>query len=213
MKKFIIFGFLLAIVSIMATGCSSCQSENKKQENGVELSVLTPENTISTDREYMSLNVSNDYRWYETAIVLTDWLDAENQTGSIESIDNVFQVVTADASGGDSKVYIINHSADGTKVTEYSGFWIEDFPLNEETIKLTFKQAYEKVMATNSPKPHSKQCVLRLPIGPNSCNVQWCFGNTEEQLWVDAVTGEVRNFNPAFEGFNGTGYGGLPLNQ
>lgn len=192
MKKFIILGFLLAIVSIMATGCSSCQSENKKQESGVGLSVLTPENTISTDREYMSLNVSNDYRWYETiAIVLTDWLDAENQTGSIESIDNVFQVVTADAFGGDS----------------------EDFPLNEETIKLTFKQAYEKVMATNSPKPHSKRCVLRLPIGPKPCNVQWCFGNIEEQLLVDAVTGEVRNFNPAFEGFNGTGYGGLPLNQ
>ena len=33
MKKYFLFGFLLAIVSIMATGCSSCQSENNKQDN------------------------------------------------------------------------------------------------------------------------------------------------------------------------------------
>lgn len=211
MKKFIILGLMLAIVSIMATGCSSCQSENKKQGIEVKMSALTPETSISTDREYMAIHQTTDYRWYETAIVLKDYLDAENPTATIQSVDNVFQVATADASGGDSEVFIFSHSDDGIKTTTYKGFWIEDCPLNEEAIKLTFKQAYEMVMETNSPKPHSRKCVLRLPVGPKPCNAQWCFGNIHEQLWVDAVTGEVRNFNPAFdvEGSDG----GLPLNQ
>jgi hypothetical protein len=34
MKEFL-FGLLLAIVGMLATGCSSCQSENNKQEEKV----------------------------------------------------------------------------------------------------------------------------------------------------------------------------------
>lgn len=212
MKKILRLSLLMLSVCLLV-GFTSCDPKNKTQDAVVVAELTSVENAISTDREYMALHYTTDYRWYETAVVLTDYLDAESQTGAIESVENVFQVVTADDSGGDSKVFIFNHTNEGVKTITYDGFWIEDFPLNDEAIKLTFLQAYEKVMATNSPKPHSKKCVLRLPIGPKSCNAQWCFGNIQEQLWVDAVTGEVRNFNPAFEGFNGTGYGGLPLNQ
>jgi hypothetical protein len=53
-------------------------------------------------------------------------------------------------------------------------------------------------MAVNFPKPHSKHVTLRNPIGPVAINTQWIFGNVHEQIWVDAVTGECANSNPAF---------------
>ena len=36
------------------------------------------------------------------------------------------------------------------------------------------------------------------PIGPVTINAQYIFGNLESQIWVDAVTGDVKNSNPAF---------------
>ena len=54
------------------------------------------------------------------------------------------------------------------------------------------------MMQANAPKPHSKNAILRNPIGPIAINAQWVFGNVREQLWCDAVTGEIRNSNPAF---------------
>ena len=50
----IFLGLLLAIACIMTTGCTSCQTENKNQEQGiadsVEVGELVVENTISADR-------------------------------------------------------------------------------------------------------------------------------------------------------------------
>jgi len=58
------------------------------------------------------------------------------------------------------------------------------------------------MMAVNFPKPHSRYVTLRNPIGPVAINTQWIFGNVREQLWCDAVTGEIRNSNPAFPNLN-----------
>lgn len=55
-------------------------------------------------------------------------------------------------------------------------------------------------MASNFPKPHSRNCVLRREIGPiPDVNPQYIFGNTKSQLYVDAVTGSVTNHTPAFQ--------------
>jgi hypothetical protein len=81
MKK-IVFSFLLVIAGIVATGCSSCQSENKKQEGVAELIV---ENTISADKQYMYLNYGKNYVWYETVIKMKGWLDGET-TDAVESV-------------------------------------------------------------------------------------------------------------------------------
>ena len=44
----------------------------------------------------------------------------------------------------------------------------------------------------------SRYVTLRNPIGPVAVNTQWIFGNIHEQIWVDAVTGDTKNSNPAF---------------
>ena len=98
MKKYLFFGLLLAIVGMVATGCESCKSENKKQYapvGDVVINVandydgdlggkLVAEHVISTQRETMfSLAQGKDYKWFETTIELADWLDAEGQDGTI----------------------------------------------------------------------------------------------------------------------------------
>lgn len=193
MKKFL-FGILLTMISIMVAGCQSCQSDNK-QEDLVEPVEIIAEDAISMDKEYMLLTYGDEYVWYETDIKLKNYLDEECD-GVIESLANVFQINYSDK---DSEVVTITHTSDGETYTDVKqGFWVEDFILKSDEIALTYKEAFEKVNEVNSPKPHTKNCFLRKPVGPKECNPQWCFGNINSQLWVDAVTGEVKDSNPAF---------------
>lgn len=186
MRKNFFICLLLAIAGIMVTGCSSCKSENKKQDVVAELDV---DNVISTDREWMFLNADENYKWYETSVTLKNFLDEEND-GTVESITDVFQT-------NDPKVFIISHDSEGDANVEIKcGFYVDDFEM--DSVVIGFKDAFDKLMDANYPKPHSRQCVLRKQVGPKPCNAQYIFGNTREQLYVDAVTGDVSDINPAF---------------
>ena len=199
MKK--LFLILATVAMMVGVASCKCSSNTQEQENVLGETELVVENVISTDRQAMFLNHGKDYRWYETGIQLKDFLDEEND-GAIDMVVNVFQVVEEyDSTSFDTFVYKYQHFADGT-VNEDSvhGFWVEDYPLNEEAVVVTFKEAYEKVMAVNLPKPHSRQVVLRKQVGPVDANPQWIFGNLHAQIYVDAVTSEVSDENPSFKG-------------
>lgn len=191
MKKVFI---LLAAVAVLI----GCSCENKKTPEVVTKANLNVEKVISVDREYMYMNYGEGYRWFESCILLKDYLDEECD-GTIAGISNVFQVITdMDSKSADVFVVLASHTPDTTAYEVKHGFWIEDIPLNEAEISLTFKDAFEKINQVNLPKPHSKNCVLRKPVGPKDCNAQYVFGNTQATLWVDAVTGEVKESCPAF---------------
>jgi len=210
MKKSILLMLtLLFSLCIGFISCNGCKGEKNidKQEvvkgndaNGV-LAELNVENLISTDRQGMFLKYNNDsthYRWYETCIRLNDFLD-EDPDGSIEIVTNIFQVIIEIGNGADTYVYKSQYFAGKHQVDSIHGFWMEDEPLNDKPIKLTYKQAFERAMQSNAVKPHSKNCILRCPVGPKEINAQYVFGNLSEQIWVDAVTGDVRTSNPAFD--------------
>lgn len=197
MKKF----FVCILMSLaMIIGVSSCKCTSDKQTNDVATTEIVVENTISTDREAMYLKAADEYRWYETCIKLNNWLDEEND-GSFEMVVNVFQAIEEKGEGSfDTVVYKFQHFSNGDATEEFvEGFWIEDFPLNEESVVVTYKEAYEKVMAVNLPKPHTRNVVLRKMVGPVEANPQWIFGNLHSQIYVDAVTGEVSDHNPSFK--------------
>lgn len=211
MKQKIILS-LLALFAVALTGCSSCHSEKAKQttetmvkaddSSGV-LAEAIVENIVSTDREYIFLHEGKQYDYYETTVMLADYLDAESQDGTIKNVENAFQLKLPMPDGNicykNIKAFHVGSYADYAYTY---GLWVGDFSLNEENVKLTFRQAFDRVMATNSPKPHSKYCVLRREVGPKpNIHPQYVFGNTNSQLYVDAVTGEVRNRNPAFDGY------------
>ena len=208
MKKFKLF--LVAFLFSLVIGFSSCngcgnQAQEEQLKDSTEVVVkdstvaLNVEHAISMDRQAMYLKFGNDYRWYETDILLPEFLDSENVTSDPVELVNIFQGIIEKGNGFDTWVFKFQHFPDGTVLTDsINGFWIENMPLNDEVIKLTYEEAYDRIMQTNSSKPHSKHVTLRNPIGPIAINTQWIFGNINEQLWVDAVTGDVKNSNPAF---------------
>lgn len=197
-RLFVLLMSIMLILGVNSCRCTSNQKEVTPAVDSLAVTELVVENTISTDKESVYLNHGKDYRWYETGVVLTDWLDGESD-GSIEMVVNVFQVVDyIDSTSFDTYVYKYQHTLEGTVEDSVHGFWVEDYPLNDEKVTVTFKDAFERVQSVNYPKPHSRQVVLRKEVGPVDANPQWIFGNSAAQLYVDAVTGEVHDWNPAF---------------
>jgi hypothetical protein len=188
MKKIILFvltGLLLF----------SCDPKKPAVQSAVELTV---ENTISTDRQDMYINYNNNYSWFETCIVLDNYLDSDT-TINVSAVSNIFQYLIEKEDGYDTNVVMFTHTTDTAAVdVKHGAFWIGDCVLNNEEVKLTFKEALDRLMQANCPKPHSRQVVLREELGPNRINPQYIFGNIQEHVYVDAVTGDVNLSNPAF---------------
>lgn len=205
-KENLFLSFIAAVFAftlMMFTACSSCNKEkpadNDESQSKTEVVELITENVISLNRQDMFAKFGGDYRWYETCIVLKDYLDAEECDGTVDVISNVFQVVTKKSETSfDVHVFLYTTTKDTATVDEKQGFWVEDEPLNDEAIKVTFAEAYNKVMEANIVKPHSRQVVLRKEIGPIDANPQYIFGNSHAQVYVDATTGKVSGKNPAF---------------
>lgn len=177
MKRLIYF--VILVLSIMLVSCK----EEKKAN-------LIPENIISTDREYMALNYGEDYTWFETVIVMKDYLDEES-TGEIESVESIFQKVymSPDSTSADVKVIRIMHTLDCDSVEVIDSFWMEDSPLNDMKITITYKDAFNIIMESNCVKPHSRYCVLRRPVGDTYAF--YIFGNEDQQIFINTETGEI----------------------
>ncbi len=181
----------------MSFGFISCHKQ--KKEVKLEEAGLVVENTISADREYMYLHAGEDYTWYETQVTLKNYMDEDSTSAEIEKIVSVFQVIEQiDSCSFDTYVYTFNHKNGKTEVVSVKDFWIENEALNDQEINLTFKEAYDRLIESNCPKPHSRQCALRRQVGSIDANPQYIFGNTHEQVYVDAVDGTVSTVNPAF---------------
>lgn len=201
---------IVGLITLCIASCTSCENKSNTIVVTPVKGNLVVDNLVSTDRQDMFMNYSKDYRWYETSVVLEDFLD-EDCDGTVAEVSNIFQVVSEkDSVSADVHVIIYTHTPESNDVQMVHSFWVGDFPLENEAITVNFKQAFDKVMEVNYPKPHSKHVVLRKEIGPKSCNPQYIFGNTRAQLYVDAITGEVRDTNPAFEGFVGMPLGEWP---
>lgn len=191
MKKIIMF-LMASVLLLGATSCTSCNGEKQKMETMVE-------QTIKSDRAYMCDHYGCIYRYYETQLVLNEYLDEEGCTGTVDSVTNVFQIVYEYEDGGYNPIVVIfGHSPDAFTVKEVEGPWLEDEDMSGENIAITYRQAYERMMQSNYPKPHSRNCTLRKEVGPYDCNPQYIFGNVDEQLYVDAKTGSVSDKSPAF---------------
>jgi hypothetical protein len=185
--------FLALTSLVMFCSCNSC---SKKENQIVTDDTLSVEEMIKADTDIMNGKNKKAFAWLETSVLLNTYLD-EDSDGTFNRVTNVFQAVDYDDT--DPVVYQFQHFSDGVNVQDSTkGFWIEDFPLVSSSINVPYDSAFNLVMQVNLPKPHSKNVVLRNPVGPNPCNPQWVFGNLNSQIWVDATTGEIRESNPAF---------------
>ena len=191
MKKVIYFLTALAVVA----GLASCKC-TKEQEPVV----LNPETTISADREAMAA-VDSTYKWFETRVEYNNFFDADT-TFAVAKAESLFQVAVEDSLGIKTYVYDFVHElgVEDAEPEVLEAFVLDDMPLNTVEVVLTFNEALERLFEANLPKPHSTKAVLRRELGPKAgVNAQYIFGNTEEQVFVDAVTGDVTDKNPVFE--------------
>jgi len=204
MKKSFILTFLMGLVLsfVSCTGCSNGDNTGKDSSLIDTINIkeaIDVSHAIALDRQTMYAKYKDNYRWYETEILLPYFLDSDSVTSDPEMVVNVLQSIVEEGNGADVWVHKFQHFKDGTVVHDsIQGFWIENYALNDEVIKLNYLQAWDQMMAANYPKPHSRHVTLRNPIGPVAVNTQWIFGNINEQIWIDAVTGDAKNSNPAF---------------
>jgi len=197
MKKSFILAFLMGLIMSFMS-CTGCNKEDIKLQDSA-VAVLDVEHSIALDRQTMYVNYKDNYRWYETEILLPEFMDSDSATSNPEMVVNVLQSIVEEGNGADVWVHKFQHFKDGTVLHDsIQGFWIENYALNDEVIKLKYTEAWDRMMAANYPKPHSRYVTLRNPIGPIAINTQYIFGNIHEQIWVDAVTGDAKNSNPAF---------------
>ena len=198
MKKSFLTMLFVAVALLFGVASCKCTSDVPTDAAGLVL-----ENTVSTDREDMFLNHGPIYVYFESTVVLKNFLDEEECDGSIESITNVFQTIREESETViDTDVVIFTHTevSDSTQVIPHE-MWLEDCKLDDEEINLTFAEAYERFMEADCPKPHSQYAVLRKPIGPEETNALYIFGNEAEHWFVDAKTGDVFSEDPGFEWF------------
>lgn len=194
MKK--LFFTLLALFGlVMFVGCSSCGGDKPAPKGELVL-----EDVVSADREYMALNYSKDYVWFESQVILNDYLDSDSCDGSFSDILNVFQYVKQVGKFEKPYVVMFSHDTKGTdSISVVQSSWLEDVVLEDSLIKLSFKEAFDIAMKSDLQKPHSIHAVLRNPLGPKLVNPQYVFGNIHKQIWVDACTGDATDSNPAFK--------------
>jgi len=200
MKKLLgLITVLLVSLIIGFSSCTNCSNQPiKAQTELVAPATIDVEHAIATDRQAMYTNYGDNYRWYETEILLPEFMDSDSATSDPEMVVNVLQSLVEKGNGADVWVHKFQHFKDTVIHDSIQGFWIENYALNDEVIKLKYKEAWDRMMQANYPKPHSKHVTLRNPIGPVAINTQWIFGNIHEQIWVDAVNGDTKNSNPAF---------------
>lgn len=215
MRKSILLGLLLAIAGIMATGCSSCQPGKQKQDESVKTEALYYDydgvvqdffagvsNIQALHRTTMyALIGSGEYEWRNSQVLLSDVITAETiDELYVTDINDVFYYWQ-----DGPWVQFVNSNIDqGLQVPwPIRDVWIEDANLSQCEIRLGAEDVLKKLKEWNGLIPDgARSLTLRLPVGPMVCNAQWVIGNIGDVIFVDAVTGDITNWNPAFNPSN-----------
>lgn len=216
-----VMGVLLMAVLALVCSCSSCKGETAKIDDPVvvyhdydglvqdftagvsHIQALHRQkmyNIIQFLKEQGHEIALNNYQWRNSLVILNDTVTAENIDDlHIVSIRDVFYYWSNKF--GPQVQYITDHVVYGTQIPHpISDVWIEDRDMSNAPIKLSAEQALMRLKEYNGILP--KDCnfiILRLPVGPKDCNPQWVFGDVYDVLFIDAVTGEIRDYDPAFK--------------
>lgn len=144
-------------------------------------------------------SVNHDYLYFETSFELVNTVDSLDSF-AVGSIQSIYQVV--DTATSTPTVFAANYSFDSAAVSWKvlkGAFWTEDVDLRSKDVKLSPEDAFSVLLKSNVAKPHSRFMVLRCPLGPDICDAQYIFGNTDSGIvYVNAKTGRVVTADPAF---------------
>lgn len=191
------------LIALMLIGCGK-----KERIFSSNPELVGIEEIIKEDNAQMKKGFDGDeFKYYESYAIFDKFFDSDSLNW-ISEMCAVFQVLENEKESGsmDTRVIIFAHRPGSTFIDRKAGIFVENYNLCLDSIKITFIQAYEKMMCSKLKKPRSKFCSLRRQYGEVKANPQYVFGNASEQIYVDAITGEVTNENPVFPGKKGPGW-------
>lgn len=202
MKKVLILSMLLAVSLV---GLYSCDPKSKKQEVNVQADydgvvqdfTAGVPHIVSLHRQTMyKLAEGKEFQWRNLQVTFND-------TIKMETIDDLHITDVTDVffywTDGPWIQYITSNVKKGMLVPmRIQDVWIEDCNMNDVEIKLWPEDVLKRLKEWNGVIPATKSMVLRLPVGPRNCNAQWVMGSFGDPIFVDAVTGEITDWCPAF---------------
>ena len=194
-----VMGVLLLAVMALVCSCNGCKGKTPKIDDPV--AVYHDYDGVVQDFTAGVDHIQALHR--QTMYGLIQHLQDE---GTMENIDDLHVVAVNDvffywdSVKGPMVQYINSHVKYGVQIPyPINDVWIEDADMSEQPIKISAEQALMRLKEWNGILP--KDCnfiILRLPVGPKDCNPQWTFGDVDDVLFIDAVTGEIRDYDPAF---------------
>lgn len=208
MKKWHLFCLVLAIACMTAmSSCNGCSGNAPGKEQvtnkfQTDYDGVVPDmsdgasHVIALHRQTMfSLADGKGFAWYQTKFTFADSLDLNTLGDAVlKEVTSTFQTFSPDLS-----YTITTNAVKGTLIPAPTpGLWIEDFDLGNTDIKLGILDVIERLTAWNGVLPPAVSITLRKPVGPKPCNAQYVIGNPYQVIFVDAVTGDIADWNPAF---------------
>jgi len=128
MKKII---FIVATVLLFLGVAGYLAYEFIPEKNEVETEIVnvtddngfTVETVIAADKEYMKLNYPEYkiYKWFETCILMNDWLDAE-VAPEIFGVADIFQLEKKIGRNTRCTVVLISHNVEVDSIATRKGF-------------------------------------------------------------------------------------------
>lgn len=186
---------LVGLVALFTTACVDLDPDGDKTAR-----ILNVEDINYGDLQYMKEHYKNDYRWYQSSILLKDYLDVENQTSEVAEITNIFMIITDPDKSYDTNIIMFRHTLEDDDIDIIPSLWIEeDVNIKENYVEVKFKDAVKKARESK-PILHTKRVVLRKHLGPLDINPQWTFGNNHGLVFIDATYGTLSTEQPAFRG-------------
>lgn len=198
---------LVAIVmGVMAGGlvscsgcseCGTCENVPSRDYDGVVQDFTAGVDHITALHRQMMFEIYGDeqFAWYETKVLFNDSLKLETLDDlKVVDVTDVFQLFAPARCQ-----YISSNVSKGTIIPQpIPDIWIEDVDMSSSPMKLTVKDVLEKLKAWDGILPPAVGMTLRQPLGPRKCNPQWVIGNIMQVIFVDAVTGDITDWCPAF---------------
>lgn len=213
MKKYLLYMLTAMLMGMTAGTMSSCNGcgkgepssptvDNKTDAITGDYDGVTVDFTAGVDhivalhRQTMfQLYGGEQYAWYETRVLFNDSLKWETIGGlKVTDVTDIFQVFEP------MRCQFISSSIEkGTIIAPpIADIWIEDCDMSEAPVKLWPEDVLALLQRWDGILPPAVGMTLRIPLGPRKCNAQWVIGNIFDVIFVDAVTGEITNWCPAF---------------
>lgn len=204
---------LLVATALMINSCKGCKQSEEQKVKSEEAATAAVYHDYDGVVQDFTAGVSQiqalhrqtvyhlaggvNYEWRNSRVILNDTITTENIDGlHVTDVNDVFCYWNE---RGPWVQYVNSNVKNGLQIPwPINDVWIEDSDLSNLQIELSAEDALLRLKEWNGVVPPANFITLRCPVGPEECNAQWVIGNVYNTIFIDAVTGDITDSNPAF---------------